>query len=415
MGITLYMDNYRGFNDTLVSLSDVNFLVGENSTGKSTLISLLKTFMSNNFWANANLNCDKEENSTYDEYVNQYSDKRDSFLVGIAGRGRNPFHVLLEYHSGEDGLPEVCGFKSYKDGVSIKVGFSSETTCQIRNEDNPDFRKWIYDVDGYETNDKLMPLIAIRHSFPFIIYLNLMHDAIRKGKVIREINTFELPVDMHTSWIAPIRAKAKSIYSSVDRKFSEDGAHIPIVLKGNKDNELLQKKLVAFGKRSNLFDNIEIDTFGSTQPNAPFAIKVDYDRVKTGICDVGQGVNQLLPILVECYMRRKFIISIQQPEVHLHPKAQAAFGEVIYETSRGPYENVYLIETHSDYTIDRYRYQINQKGEKKKKTKLLFFVRTKTGNVIKPIEIGEKGEYPDKMPKEYGKFFVDEELKKLML
>lgn len=409
------MDNYSGFNNTLVTLSDVNFLVGENSTGKTTLISLLKTFMSNNFWANANLNCDKEENRTYSEYVNQYSDNRESFTVGIAGSGKNPFHVLLEYHNGEDDLPVICGYKSYKDGVTIKVSFSPDVTCQIKKEDNPDFKKWIYDANGYEENNKLIPLIAIRHSFPFIIYLNLMHDAVKKGKIIREINTFELPLDMHCSWIAPIRAKAKSIYSSVDRKFSEDGMHIPIVLKGNKDNMLLQKKLVAFGKKSNLFDHIDIDTFGSAQHNAPFAIKVDYDRVKTGICDVGQGVNQLLPVLVECYMRSKFIISIQQPEVHLHPKAQAAFGEVIYETSRAPYENVYLIETHSDYTIDRYRYQINQKGERKKKTKLLFFVRTKTGNVIKPIEIDDKGGYPDKMPKEYGKFFVDEELKKLIL
>lgn len=30
----LYMDNFRGFQDTLLPLKDVNFFVGENSSGK---------------------------------------------------------------------------------------------------------------------------------------------------------------------------------------------------------------------------------------------------------------------------------------------------------------------------------------------------------------------------------------------
>lgn len=36
----LYVDNFRGFSDAYVPLTDINFLVGENSSGKTSLLSL---------------------------------------------------------------------------------------------------------------------------------------------------------------------------------------------------------------------------------------------------------------------------------------------------------------------------------------------------------------------------------------
>lgn len=37
----LYMDNYRGFEHQICPIGTVNFLVGENSTGKSSLLTAL--------------------------------------------------------------------------------------------------------------------------------------------------------------------------------------------------------------------------------------------------------------------------------------------------------------------------------------------------------------------------------------
>lgn len=413
MGRILYMDNYRGFNDTYVCLKDVNFMVGENSSGKSTVIALFKVLLSSQFWGNANINCEKEEINTFDELVNQYSDSHESFTVGIAEVGKKPFYILLRYSRNEEGLPILCGYKSHKDGWSVQIDLNAKSKCNVKKEDATDFTKWVHDDNRYELNDKFDSLVSL--PLPFIVRLNIMHHTLESGKNVTDLSEIDVPSKKNASWIEPIRAKAKSIYSSVSRKYSEDGAHIPVVIKNNKDNDMLQKKLREFGRKSDLFDSIEIDSFGSEQSNAPFSIKATYSDVKSSINEVGQGVSQMLPILVECYMHRKGLISIQQPEVHLHPKAQAAFGEVIYEVARAPFNNQILIETHSDYTIDRYRYTVNKKGEKNKKSQILFFVRTKTGNVIKTIEITEDGTFPEKMPKEYGKFFLDEELKMLSI
>ena len=46
----IFVDNFRGFKETIVPLKDVNFLVGENSTGKSSLLGLIKLINSPRFW-----------------------------------------------------------------------------------------------------------------------------------------------------------------------------------------------------------------------------------------------------------------------------------------------------------------------------------------------------------------------------
>src|ERR1039458_4055439 len=38
----LFLDNYRGFSNQIVPLLDVNFMVGENSTGKTSLLKMMK-------------------------------------------------------------------------------------------------------------------------------------------------------------------------------------------------------------------------------------------------------------------------------------------------------------------------------------------------------------------------------------
>ena len=42
----LFLDNYKGFVDTIISIKDVNFLVGENSSGKTSVLKLLEVISS---------------------------------------------------------------------------------------------------------------------------------------------------------------------------------------------------------------------------------------------------------------------------------------------------------------------------------------------------------------------------------
>ena len=79
-------------------------------------------------------------------------------------------------------------------------------------------------------------------------------------------------------------------------------------------------------------------------------------------------------------------------------------------------DNQYLLETHSEYMINRFRYEmLNSEKAPKGKAQVLFFERNEDGNVITSMPIGENGKFDCEIPDSYGDFFVDEELKMLEL
>jgi predicted ATPase len=162
-----------------------------------------------------------------------------------------------------------------------------------------------------------------------------------------------------------------------------------------------------------MFKKINIKEYG-TDDDTPFRMNFILNKKPINIVNIGYGISQVLPILYSMYMRNNTIITIQQPEVHLHPKAQAALGDVFFDLSIGRKKKKLIIETHSDYIIDRFR-QRQRKSQEKSSVQLLFFLREKGINKISPIGINENGNYDTNQPKEFREFFIKEELANLGL
>ena len=77
------------------------------------------------------------------------------------------------------------------------------------------------------------------------------------------------------------------------------------------------------------------------------------ERVSVALPDVGFGVSQILPFIVQSLASGGWIISIEQPEVHVHPKLQADLGDLLAEAIKEPRQNRFIIETHSEHLILR--------------------------------------------------------------
>lgn len=77
------------------------------------------------------------------------------------------------------------------------------------------------------------------------------------------------------------------------------------------------------------------------------------------VSDVGSGVGQVLPIIITCLnAKSNELVIIEQPELHLHPKAQAVLADLFIDThNRGVR---LLIETHSEHLLIRARLRISQ-------------------------------------------------------
>ncbi len=69
-------------------------------------------------------------------------------------------------------------------------------------------------------------------------------------------------------------------------------------------------------------------------------------RDVVSIADVGFGVSQVLPVLVALLVSKKGqIVYIEQPETHLHPKAQRALAQIFADAIHR--KSLVIVETHS--------------------------------------------------------------------
>jgi predicted ATPase len=215
---------------------------------------------------------------------------------------------------------------------------------------------------------------------------------------------------------APVRSKPVRTYNPGDANIAPDGEHIPFILSQIKefDKELwtdVVKTLDQFGEASGLFDDVNVRRLSNTE-SGPFQLIVTLGGSKANIIDVGYGVSQALPIITDLIRGKdRSMFLIQQPEVHLHPRAQAElatfFGQIVQRK-----HHTLFVETHSDYLIDRFRMEVRDGNLNPDDISLLYFERTGLDVEIHSMTIDSAGNVRG-APTGYRQFFIGEELKSL--
>ena len=99
----------------------------------------------------------------------------------------------------------------------------------------------------------------------------------------------------------------------------------------------------------------------------------------TALPDVGFGVSQILPVLVLCfYAPEGATVVLEQPELHLHPSAQAALGDILVEAAKIRKIQI-LLESHSEHLLLRLQRRIAEQ-EASAKDIALYFCRIHEGD-----------------------------------
>lgn len=119
------------------------------------------------------------------------------------------------------------------------------------------------------------------------------------------------------------------------------------------------------------------------------------------ISDVGLGVSQALPILVALNVAKENqIVYIEQPELHLHPKAQVNMAKVLAKASKRGVKVV--IETHSSLLLLAIQTLVAKNELDKSLVKLHWFTQDKSGNTrVSSADLDENGAFGE-WPEDFG-------------
>ncbi|WP_079280391.1 AAA family ATPase [Pseudomonas aeruginosa] len=92
---------------------------------------------------------------------------------------------------------------------------------------------------------------------------------------------------------------------------------------------------------------------------------INSSNVRVDLCDTGEGYSQVLPVLVALARARADgpkILCIEQPELHLHTRAQAELARQLVTTATDKSKPQILVETHSEVLLTSIQLAI-AKGE----------------------------------------------------
>lgn len=429
----LFIDNFRGFSNTCIPIADVNFLVGENSTGKTSVMSLFKLFSGPQFLLKPSDTFADEHVSFghFADMVSAHSNDRTYFHIGIVWEGSGGEHgtngivAWLCTYIEEQGLPRLSDLTFYRDSRRISVRFrgnherfKTEAYTNVANVQEVIrtlLPQWVQDHMGGASDYARLERMSFPGRLPIFLVLSIIGDQNKKGNEALNLLS-DAALNRDITWIAPIRTKPRRTYDELTSEFSPEGAHTPYLIRRTLRSQKEAAKFKAFihkvGKSSGLFQDVQIKNFGKGV-TAPFEVDIVLDQKALNLSTVGYGVSQSLPVLVELLLRPPGTwFAIQQPEVHLHPRAQAALGDVVFEMATSEHKR-FLVETHSDFTIDRFRMKYKEVQGAKPASQVLFFERRDKHNSVTPIHIGESGELSADQPPSYREFFVREELRLL--
>ena len=446
----VWLKNFRCFRDKQTArMAPLTLLVGENSTGKTSFMALIRAL-----WdaAYLHMNPDFKEApydlGSFDEmahYRGGRAGRAPEFIAGfdavanLASRRRNAPESAARPHSfqvtfgrrGTAPVPTKSRFGG--EDVVITDRVTEDTSREIR------FRtgrgEWTWQVPAevaarFGAGGNAVPRMFLYPALARARNVKPVGDSPKLASEDRR-RLERLFLEFDTSFSgqrpfasAPVRSKPRRTYDPSRPARDPEGETIPMYLstaffEDKRSWKALKEALEKFGRDAGLFDEISVKPLGK-RGSEPFQMHVrKFGRDAKGplrnLIDVGYGVSQVLPVITELFRDHATpMFLLQQPEVHLHPSAQAALGSLFCRVASR--QRQLVVETHSDHLLDRVRMDVRDARTKltPDDVSILFFERGNLDVRIHSIRLDGEGNVLD-APASYRRFFMEETRRSLRL
>lgn len=115
-------------------------------------------------------------------------------------------------------------------------------------------------------------------------------------------------------------------------------------------------------KHLGVIDSFRVEAISKHRKDYEVRVKRSPKSAEVLITDVGVGVSQVLPVVVECfYATPGSTVIFEQPEIHLHPRVQADLADVLIEAST--LNGVqFIVESHSEHFLRRLQRRVAEEA-----------------------------------------------------
>lgn len=170
-----------------------------------------------------------------------------------------------------------------------------------------------------------------------------------------------------------------------------------------------------------LIDDAEVEEIKKKLDSLRRGKRVVLTRADTGtdlqLKDVGEGLTQMIPVIVAVLdpagganPRKGSLVGIEQPELHLNPRQQAALGDLMIFAALQDPRNTLIIETHSQPLILRILKRMRETATKGTPPLIqvhpndisVWYVDNEVGATeLTEIRVGQTGEFLQQWPDDF--------------
>jgi len=201
-------------------------------------------------------------------------------------------------------------------------------------------------------------------------------------------------------YIAPIRERIPRYGIMGTMPFSElgpSGQNLMRVLSTSEALEFRRKSVLNelnywLGNKFKLLRNIHVETVDAAGTIRTLIGDERKGMKHINLASMGFGISQLVPVVVHVVLLPESgCLLVEQPEIHLHPSAQADLADLFIENIK--HNRQFIIETHSEHFLLRLRRRVAEGRIKPGKVKILFVEKVRGLTKVKQASLQSNGHF----------------------
>lgn len=217
----------------------------------------------------------------------------------------------------------------------------------------------------------------------------------------------------HISYLGPLRERPERIYQwagNTPASVGQNGEYtIAAILAAQREGRTLNRGpkmskqvfeafIAGWLKQLGVIHEFSVKQVAEGRKEYEVLVRTHPKAAEVKITDVGFGVSQVLPALVQAfYCPPHSTVWMEQPEIHLHPQVQAELADVFISATQarenGKTRDVQLIiESHSEHFLNRLQRRVAEGKIAPEDVAVYFCRRAGTATDLEPLKINMFGE-----------------------